>query len=448
MPHLEKKPRRASRPALSEKTVSVTKYPMMTLTPNSNSDFASNPASGHLLHNLLLFGRVLRDLGVDVNPGQMIDLVQALSHIQIGHKVDFYHALRSLLIHRREDIPLFDEAFEIFWRKPGERRTAIELRTSAKRRDRRPGFTTPPLREPSAGKSEGQPDSSSSGEPPIVEATLTYSAREVLRRKDFSELTGEEVEAIKQLMAALVWRLGERRTRRKQPGRGQLLDLRRSLRHNLRYGGEVLTWLYREPKSKPRPLVIIADISGSMERYTRLLLHFIYSVTAGLDQPVESFVFSTRLTRITRQLRGHDVERALREVSQAVADWSGGTRIGETLKTFNFDWGRRVLGHGGVVLIISDGWDRGDADLLRAEMARLQRSCHRLIWLNPLLGSPQYEPLTRGMQAALPYVDDFLPVHNLASLEDLARRLSDLARRSPLRRQQTRLNHARSLSGY
>jgi uncharacterized protein with von Willebrand factor type A (vWA) domain len=392
-----------------------------------------------------LFGRLLRGLGLDVNPGRMIDLVQALNYIEIGHKIDFYHTTRGLLVQRREDLPLFDEAFEVFWRKSTEGRTLLDMsRLDAPRRPRRPALTPPPLRPPPATPAADQSSSSSDEQPPIVQVTMTYSAREVLRRKDFSELTGEEVEAIKQLW---LWsQLGERRTRRKQPGRGQLLDLRRSLRHNLRYGGEVLTWLYREPKSKPRPLIIIADISGSMERYTRLLLHFIYSVTAGLDQPVEAFVFSTRLTRITRQLRGHAVERALREVSQTVADWSGGTRIGEALKTFNFDWGRRVLGHGAVVLIISDGWDRGDADLLRTEMARLQRSCHRLIWLNPLLGSPQYEPLTRGMQAALPYLDDFLPVHNLASLEDLARRLSDLAQRPPLRRQQTRMNHARSLS--
>ncbi len=414
---------------------------MTTLSPDSDS------TSGQLLHNLLLFGRLLRGLGLDVNPGRMIDLVQALGYIEIGRKLDFYHTTRGLLVHRREDIPLFDEAFDAFWRKPAEGWTTLDLSgLDAQRRSRRPVLRPPPLRPPSTTAAADQSNPSPNEEPPIVQVTLTYSAREVLRRKDFSELTGEELESIKQLMAALVWQLGERRTRRKQPGRGQLLDLRRSLRHNLRYGGELLTWQYREPKSKPRPLIIIADISGSMERYTRLLLHFIYSVTAGLDQPVESFVFGTRLTRITRQLRGHDVERALREVSRTVSDWSGGTRIGESLKTFNFDWGRRVLGHGAVVLIISDGWDRGDAELLRVEMARLQRSCHRLIWLNPLLGSPQYEPLTRGMQAAYPYIDDFLPVHNLASLEDLARRLSDLAQRSPMRRQQTRMNHARSFS--
>ena len=404
----------------------------MTLTPHSNS----NSDSGHLLHNLLLFGRLLRGLGLDVNPGRMIDLVHALGHIEIGRKIDFYHAARSLLVHRREDIPLFDEAFEMFWRKPAQGWTTLDLRAMGeKRRFRRPVFTPPPLRNPSATSPQDAGQPPSIDQPPIIQVTLTYSEREVLRHKDFAELTGEELDAIKRLMAELIWQLGKRRTRRRRPGHGQLFDLRRTLRHNLRYGGEVLEWARREPKFKPRPLVIIADISGSMERYTRLLLHFIYSLTAGLDQPVEAFVFSTRLTRITHPLRGRDVDQALREVSRAVPDWSGGTRIGEALKTFNFDWGRRVLGHGAVVLLISDGWDRGDVDVLRSEIARLQRSCHRLIWLNPLLGSPEYEPLTRGMQAALPYIDDFLPVHNLASLEDLAEHLTRLNERRPERKQ-------------
>jgi uncharacterized protein with von Willebrand factor type A (vWA) domain len=390
---------------------------------------------------------LLRGLGLDVNPGRMIDLVHALDYIEVGRKADFYNAVRSLLVHRREDIPLFDEAFEAFWRKPADGWTTLDLRAMGERkRLRRPLFAAPPLRQPPAAPPQAEDDRPHADEPPIVQVTLTYSAREVLRHKDFATLTGEELDAIKQLIATLVWQLGERRTRRKQPGHGQLLDLRRTLRRNMRYGGEVIEWAYREPKVKPRPLVIMADISGSMERYTRLLLHFIYSLTAGLDQPVESFVFGTRLTRVTRQLHERDVDQALREVTRAVPDWSGGTRTGEALKSFNFDWGRRVLGRGAVVLLISDGWDRGDVDLLRVEMARLQRSCHRLIWLNPLLGSPDYEPLTRGMQAALPYVDDFLPVHNLASLEDLARRLSDLDQRPLARRQQVRTNYARSLA--
>lgn len=190
----------------------------------------------------------------------------------------------------------------------------------------------------------------------------------------------------------------------------------------------MLTFARREPRKKPRPLVVIADISGSMERYTRLLLHFIYSLTQGLRQRVEAFAFGTRLTRLSRHMRHRDVARALAGVSHAVSDWSGGTRIGESLRTFNYDWARRVLGGGAVVLLISDGWDRGDPELLAKEVDRLRRSCHRLIWLNPLLGSPEYEPLTRGMVAALPYVNDFLPVHNLESLEELARHLERLDR--------------------
>jgi hypothetical protein len=409
----------------------------MKQTQTSNSD------SGHLLHNLILFGRLLRGLGLDVNPGRMIDLVHGLTHIEIGRRLDFYHAARSLLVHRHEDIPLFDAAFEMFWRKPVEEWAALDLRALGdRRRFRGPLFTTPPLRPPQTVTSGEESDQPPGEEPPIIQATFTYSAREVLRHKDFADLAGEELAAIKRMIAALVWELGERRTRRQRPGHGPSFDLRRTVRRNLKYGGEILDWARRVHKFKPRPLVIIADISGSMERYTRLLLHFIYSVTSGLDQPVEAFVFGTRLTRITRQLRGRNVDQALREVARAVPDWSGGTRIGDTLKMFNFVWGRRVLGRGAVVLLISDGWDRGDVDLLRAEMARLQRNCHRLIWLNPLLGSPQYEPLTRGMQTALPFVDDFLPVHNLASLEDLAQHLSELDQRPPTRRQQVRAIYA------
>jgi uncharacterized protein with von Willebrand factor type A (vWA) domain len=389
---------------------------------------------GQLVHNILLFGRVLRGLGLDVNSGRMIDLVKALDLIDVGRRADFYHAARGLLVHRREDMPSFDAAFEAFWRKPSAGSTSLDLRAMGEqRRFRRPRFDAPPA-TPSLSERGGE-GQAGEDEPPALQATLTYSAREVLRHKDFSELTAAELEATRRLMAELSWRLGERRTRRRRPGQGPFLDMRRTLRRNLGYGGELLDWARREPRTKPRPLVVIADISGSMERYTRLLLLFLYALAEGLERRVEAFVFGTRLTRITRQLGGREVERALRDVSRAVADWSGGTRIGEALKDFNFEWGRRVLGRGAVVLLISDGWDCGDAELLRAEMARLQRSSHRLIWLNPLLGAPQYEPLTRGMRTALPYVDDFLPVHNLASLESLASHLAGLDERRPARRQ-------------
>ena len=390
--------------------------------------------NGAFLRNLLLFGRVLRALGLDVNPGRMFDLVSALQFISIGNRSDFYHAARGLLVHRREDIAIFDEAFEVFWRSRGRNLTSLDLRAlGERRRFRRARFVPPPLTETSGANPS--PSTGESDEPPLIQATLTYSEREVLRQKDFSDLTAEELQAVHRLMAEIVWRVRERRTRRRRPGHGRLVDLRRTVRLNLRYGGEVLDWAEREHKTKPRPLVIIADVSGSMERYTRLLLMFTYGLARALEQKVEAFVFSTRLTRITRQLKERDLDRSLREVSRAVPDWSGGTRIGEALRTFNFEWGRRVLGGGALTLVISDGWDCGDIGVLRDEIARLQRSSRRLIWLNPLLGSPEYEPLTRGIQTALPFIDDFLPVHNLSSLEDLADHLANLTEHRPERRQ-------------
>jgi uncharacterized protein with von Willebrand factor type A (vWA) domain len=383
----------------------------------------------NLLHNLILFGRLLRGLGLDVNPGRMMDLVHALEHIDIGRRDDFYHAARSLLVHQREDIALFDQAFEMFWQRPVEQWERIDLHLGVRKSRRRPLIAASAVKLPEDKGQDHPQEEPREDEPPILELTRTYSAREVLRQRDFADLTADELEAMKRLMSELMWQLGQRRTRRKRPGRGHQLDLRRTLRRSLKHGGEVLEWDRRERRYKPRPVVILADISGSMEHYTRPLLHFIYSLTKGLDQRVEAFVFGTRLTCISRQMRERAVERALGEVSRRVPDWSGGTRIGETLKDFNFIWARRVLGNGAVVLLISDGWDRGDPELLKREMGRLSRSCYRLVWLNPLLGSPEYEPLTRGMQAALPFVDDFMPVHNLASLEELALHLSELDRK-------------------
>lgn len=381
--------------------------------------------SGQLLHNLVLFGRVLRALGLDVDPGRMIDLVSATAWVDIGRKADFREAARGLLVHRREDLALFETAFEAFWHKPAEGATTLDLRSLGERpRSRRSRFGPPPIVRPDAGPSGGPeagPD-----EPPLVQAVRIWSEHEILRHKDFAELTGEERAAVESFIAKLDWAVPQRRTRRLRRGRGAAADFRSTLRGSLRHGGEVLEWARRERKAKPRPLVVLADISGSMEPYTRLLLLFVHGLARGLGSRVEAFTFGTRLSRVTRALRGPDLERALREVARVVPDWSGGTRIGEALRAFNRLWARRVLGGGPLVLLISDGWDRGDPRLLAGEIARLQRSCHRLVWLNPLLGAPDYEPSARGMQAALPFVDDFLPVHTLRSLEDLARHLGRL----------------------
>ena len=391
--------------------------------------------SGHLLHNLILFGRVLRGLGLDVNSGSMIDLVRTLEHVDITCKLDFYHAARSLLVQSYVDIALFDKAFDLFWRKH-EYGAQLDIETLLKSHGYSQPTTIAPLLHPKLfdGKKHNQTVEEDSS---MVKPTRTYNARETLRQKDFSDLSNAELQSIQSMMRSLAWQLAQRRTRRHKPGTGPLIDMRRTLRNNLRYGGNLLDWAQRKSKYKPRPLIIIADISGSMERYTRLLLHFTYTLVVSLDQKVETFLFGTRLTRITRHMKGRDIEQALQRVSQVVQDWSGGTQIGEALKAFNFCWTRRVMGHRAVVLLMSDGWDRGVPDLLHTEIARLQRNCFRLIWLNPLLGSPAYEPLTRGMQTALPYIDDFLPVHNLASLEDLVIHLNRIEEGRPLRKQYT-----------
>jgi hypothetical protein len=383
-----------------------------------------------LLDNLLLFGRVLHGLGLEASPARMVDLVRALRLVDLGRRRDVQQAMRALLVRRREELAAFDAAFDLFWRRPPDGVTPLDLRAMGERRlPRRPSVS----RSPRPGGDA--PGAGASGQPAMLRASVGYSADEVLRHKDFAELTGEELDEVRALLSRLSWRLGLRRTRRSEPGPGPGSDLRRSLRRSLRHGGDVLEWASRRRRLKPRPLVVLADVSGSMERYTRLLLLFLYALAEGLEQRVEGFAFATRLTRVTRQLRGRDAERALAEVSRAVPDWSGGTRIGEALRAFNFEWARRLRLASGLVLLISDGWDRGAPELLAREMARLQRSCHRLLWLNPLLGAQDYEPLARGMRAALPYVDDFLPVHNLASLEDLGDRLALIADRRPARRQ-------------
>jgi uncharacterized protein with von Willebrand factor type A (vWA) domain len=256
-------------------------------------------------------------------------------------------------------------------------------------------------------------------------AATSYSAQDALRVKDFAEFTDDELREARRIVSEMRWDLGRRRTWRRRRKEGREPDLRRVARENMRYGGEPLRIPTRGRTSRPRPLVIIADVSGSMERYARMLLHFIYSVAGGDagQRRVEAFVFATRFTRITGEIARHGVREAA-TVARHVPDWGGGTRIGEAVRAFNVHWARRVVSRGAIVLLISDGWDRGDPEVLGREMARLQRSCRRLIWLNPLLGAPGYQPLTRGMQAALGYVDDFLPAHNIDSLETLAAHLN------------------------
>ena len=384
-----------------------------------------------LLPNLLHFSRLLRAAGIDVQAVRTLDVAHAIDHIDIGRKREFYHALRCLLVHRPQDLPLFDEAFRVFWRPPPGEWTTGDLRAMGEQR--RTG--DPEFESPAAAPSDRTV-------PPVVPplevdqvAPLSYSDREAVRHKDFAELNENELDEARRLMADFRWDLGMRRTRRWRAGRGPGLDLRRVVRRAVTHSGELVDLPRREHKHRRRPLVLLCDVSGSMERYSRMLLHFLYCMSGRLDH-VEVFVFATRLTRVTRHLgrrqRQHSVSQVLPRLARQVPDFAGGTRIGDVLRTFNRRWGRRVLGHGAVVLVISDGWDRGDPEQLGAEMARLQRTTHRLVWLNPLLGSPDYVPLTRGIQAALPFIDDFLPVHNLESLEQLGQHLNRLPARKGL----------------
>jgi len=380
---------------------------------------AESTQSGNLLRNCVLFGRMLRMLGVEITPSQMVDLVDSLQYVNIGSRQDFKNSARAVLINRREQLPLFEEAFDLFWQARGESMVlGLDMgQLLQKQQEKLEVYRRNPQNE---DNKQSTPD-----EEPEEERLLTYSDREILRRKDFTRLDADEMAAVRRMMLQTQWRIEPRRTRRTvRATQGNRIDLRRTVRQNLRHGGELLHLAHKERKVKRRPVVLLCDISGSMERYSRVLLQFIYVVTSRLDR-VESFVFSTRLTRITRQLRRRNVDEALREASAVVHDWAGGTRIGEAIKTFNYQWARRVLGQGAIVMIISDGWDRGDIALLEREMDRLHRSCHRLIWLNPLLGATDYQPLVRGIKVALPHVDDFLPVHNLASLEQLAALLAE-----------------------
>lgn len=398
----------------------------------SDPNTKTSKTQGHLLRNIVLFGRLLRALGMDVTPTQMLDWVEGLKYVDLRRRQDVKDAARAIFVNHHDFLPLFDKAFDLFWQARGEKELSeldlsafVQQLTQARQEE-----TLAPPEEGDDGSNGQEKD-----EEPIIERIYTYSAQEVLRQKDFAEMTVSEVEEIKYLIQHMDWKLEQRRTRRKTPAsNGAFIDMRRTLRQNMRYGSEPLQLVWRSRRLKRRPLVVISDISGSMERYSRILLKFIYAISSGLDH-VEAFVFSTRLTRITHQLKERDIDMALDQVSQAIPDWAGGTRIGDALKVFNYQWGRRVLGQGAIVLIISDGWDRGDVDLLAHEMRRLQLSCHRLIWLNPLLGMESYEPLTRGIQAALPHIDDFLPVHNLASLEQLGRLLERLGEYRPVRRQ-------------
>jgi uncharacterized protein len=373
-----------------------------------------------LLENLLTFDRVLRRAGVDSHAGRTTDVVQALAHVDLSSRDEVYHACRTILVHRRDQIPLFDAAFDAFWRAHRDD-VVRNRRGSSNAADPRPSVAD--MRDLLVSGETGS--EARDDDPADPEPVTTWSDRGGTANKDFAELTADELAEARRALSRLAWNPGERRTRRWVRGRGARVDLRRAIAESLRTGGDVVRLPRRRRRIRPRPLVLLCDVSGSMERYSRMLLHFAHAVTER-HQRVETFLFSTRLTRVTRELRRTGPDQALASVSRTVTEWSGGTRIGQSVREFHQRWSRRVLHRGPVVLLISDGWDRGDPVELAGEIARLQRTCRRLVWLNPLIGTADYAPLTRGLQAALPFVDDFLPARTLNNLADLALHLNAL----------------------
>jgi uncharacterized protein len=382
-------------------------------------------AGGRLVENLMHFGRVLRASGLPVGPGKILDAVAAVRAVGLEDRHDFYWTLHSVFVNRAQHREVFDQAFHVFWRNPRllERMMALllpELRVPTEGRDRR---LSRRLGEALYGTRGGK---GKRERPPEVEldASLTWSGQEQLRTRDFEQMSAEELAAARAAIAAMhlpVRPVPTRRFRLDPAGPG--IDLRATLRASLRSGPDGMWLARRRRRLRHPPLVIICDISGSMSRYSRMLLHFAHTVTEDRRR-VHSFVFGTRLTNISRQLRHKDVDLALAGVTAAVTDWSGGTRIGACLHQFNREWSRRVLAQGAVVVLITDGLDRDAGEGLEEEMERLHKSCRRLVWLNPLLRYEGFEPRALGMRAILPHVDELRSAHNLDSLAALTQALS------------------------
>jgi len=375
------------------------------------------------LNNSVLFTRLLRQAGIPIGLDQVIEFTRALEWIDLRSREQVYYTARSLLVCHHQHLRLFETIFNRFWRRLGDEaanaRQKMPLAPRHKRRAQ--SFTIVSYMAYKARLGDPEID--------VVDKSGTASNLEVLQRKDFSLMTSEEIEQVKRLMVSIRWRISLRTTRRRLADRnGKLLHMRAVVRDAAQHGGVPLRLAWQRRKLKPRPFVIIADISGSMEKYSRLLLQFLYSVTHSLKH-TECFVFGTRLTRITAQLKLRNIDQAIDQAAHQVVDWAGGTRIGASLHEFNRHWARRVLGRGAVVLLISDGWEQGHSALLARELRFLQHRCHRLIWLNPLMGRSTYQPVVGGMQAALAHIDDFLPINNFQSLSDLARHLGALDHR-------------------
>jgi uncharacterized protein with von Willebrand factor type A (vWA) domain len=357
----------------------------------------------------------LREAGLEVGPGRVSDALHGLDAVDLSRRDDVYWTLRQTLVSRVDDLEAFDRAFAAWFLRAPELAPPRSAQTDRARSMR-------------VGSRDGASNESEAGAA-RDERAAGWSQEELLRRKDFSELSADELARLRRLIAELAAARPVRRSRRlRRNPRGPNLDLRRMVRTSLASGGDPVERAFRSRLETHRKLIVLCDVSGSMEPYSRAILLFVHGLLES-GRGVEAFAFGTRLTRLTEELAGRDPERALAEASKRVVDWSGGTRIGASLKAFNDLWGRRALSRGAVVTIVSDGWEREDASTVGREMARLARCAYAVVWVNPLKGHPEYEPLAGGMRAALPYVDRFLPGHNLQSLEDLAGVLAGIERR-------------------
>jgi uncharacterized protein with von Willebrand factor type A (vWA) domain len=382
---------------------------------------------GVLADNILYFARALRAAGLPVGPGAVLDALAAVQTANVGTREDFYWTLHAVFVKRHEHSLLFEQAFNIFFRKRGylEKLIAAMLPETAATEPKPPAPGAQRIQEAlfsNVKEKEQQTELE-------IDTRLTVSDRDILQRKDFAQMTAAEIALAKEAMSKLVLPLHLVRTRRLAPHRrGHIIDIRRTLRASMKSGGAMIDLKYLGPKLKEPPVVALLDISGSMSQYTRLFLHFLHAATDARKR-VHTFLFGTRLTNVTRALREKDPDEALAACSAHVPDWAGGTRIATSLHGFNKHWGRRVLTQGAIVLLITDGLERDADDTLAFEMDRLHRSCRRLVWLNPLLRFEGFEARAKGVKTMLPYVDELRPIHNLDSMAGLVASLSGEAQK-------------------
>lgn len=383
---------------------------------------ATPKGTGRLAENILHFARTLRAAGLPVGPGAVLDAVQAVEAVGIGSRADFFVTLHAVFVKRREQTPVFRQAFEIFWKKRGFLEKLISL-MSPMAQEQNPTPKPPPAGAARVADAFGAKPPEPKKQEQSVDMRLTMSAQEVLQRKDFAQMSAEEIAKARALIAKMRMPDDLRATRRWRPSPRGGVDARRTMRRSMRAGGQSIDLVRRKREQRPPPLVALCDISGSMSDYSRIFLHFLHALTEKRRR-VRTFLFGTRLSDVTRALQQRDVDEALALCSRDVRDWSGGTRIGESLRAFNKSWARRVLGQGATVLLITDGLERDDVSLLAHEAERLSKSCRRLIWLNPLLRFDGFEPKAQGVRALLPHVDRMRAIHSLASMRDLIEALS------------------------